>query len=184
MEHKHAQFVWYAWPSQGGITVFKTLHLQILAALSCAGLLGAAYYFEYALYLDPCPLCIMQRVGVLLVGLAFAIAAIHRPGRIGQIIYACAAMLAAVFGGAIAGRHVWIQSLPPDQVPTCGPSLEYMFDALPWQDLIAVLLRGNGNCAEQSWMFMDISMPQWVLIWFVGYFVLAGFLLWRAKVSR
>lgn len=184
MEHIKTRFVWYAWPIQGEITVLKTLHLQILAALSCAGLLGAAYYFEYALYLDPCPLCIMQRIGVLLVGLAFAAAAIHRPGRTGQMIYATAAMLAAVFGGAIAARHVWIQSLPPDLVPACGPGLAYMLDALPWQDLLSVLLRGNGNCAEQSWMFMGISMPQWVLVWFIGYFGLGGFLFWRARTAR
>lgn len=162
----------------------KTLHLQILAALSCAGLLGAAYYFEYFQYLDPCPLCIMQRIGVLLVGLGFAAAAIHRPGRTGQMAYALFGIFAGVFGAAIAGRHVWIQSLPADQVPTCGPSLEYMFDALPWSDLISVLLRGNGNCAEQSWMFLGISMPQWVMLWFVGYILLAGFIFWRAKVTR
>lgn len=162
----------------------KTLHLQILAALSCFGLLGAAYYFEYMLYLDPCPLCIMQRIGVLLVGLGFTAAALHRPGRTGQMAYAVYGMLAGIFGAAIAGRHVWIQSLPADQVPTCGPSLEYMFDALPWTDLISVLLRGNGNCAEQSWMFLGISMPQWVMLWFAGYTVLAGFIFWRAKVTR
>lgn len=145
-----------------------------LGFIACAALLGAAYYFEYYLYLDPCPLCIMQRIAVAALALVFLCGALHAPTRLlGQRLYTGAGILASCFGAAIAGRHVWIQSLPPDQVPTCGPSLEYMVDALPLADLIAVMLRGNGNCAEAVWSFAGMSMPQWTLIWFVV-FALSG----------
>ena len=154
--------------------------IYMLGFLMCAGLLGAAYYFEYAMYLDPCPLCIMQRIAVFALGVVFFLGAMHNPSYVLiQRIYTGAGVGAATFGSAIAGRHVWIQNLPADEVPTCGPSLEYMVDALPLAELIGVMLRGNGNCAEAVWSFFGLSMPQWTLIWFVA-FVLGGvYLIWQ-----
>ncbi len=153
---------------------FSFRQIYSLGFLACAALLGAAYYFEYYMYLDPCPLCIMQRIAVFALALVFLVGAIHGPSRVLiQQVYTGFGILAAVFGAAIAGRHVWIQSLPPDQVPTCGPSLDYMVDTLPLAEVISVMLRGNGNCAEAVWSFMGLSMPQWTLVWFVG-FTLVG----------
>lgn len=148
--------------------------IYILGFLTCTGLLGAAYYFEYAMYLDPCPLCIMQRVAVFLLALVFLFGALHNPVSIvSRRVYCSLGVLASLFGAGLAGRHVWIQNLPADEVPTCGPSLEYMVDALPIVDLISVMLRGNGNCAEAVWSFFGLSMPQWTLVWFIG-FLLGG----------
>ena len=146
--------------------------IYILGFIACASLLGAAYYFEYALYLDPCPLCIMQRIAVLLLALVFLVGALHNPLTVlSRRIYCSLGLLAGLFGSGLAGRHVWIQNLPADEVPTCGPSLEYMVDALPIAELIGVMLRGNGNCAEAVWSFLGLSMPQWTLVWFVGFTV-------------
>lgn len=149
--------------------------------LICASLLGAAYYFEYVLFLDPCPLCIMQRIAVLLVGLVGLSAFFMAKTNVSQKIHSSLMGLSALFGIGVAGRHVWIQSLPADQIPTCGPSLEYMVDTLPWAEVLTVMLRGNGNCADAQWAFMGLSMPLWVLLWFVGFVALAGVLFWRAK---
>ena len=154
--------------------------IYMLGFLMCAGLLGAAYYFEYAMYLDPCPLCIMQRIAVFALGVVFFLGAMHNPSSVLiQRIYTGAGVGAAIFGSAIAGRHVWIQNLPADEVPTCGPSLEYMVDALPLAELIGVMLRGNGNCAEAVWSFFGLSMPQWTLIWFVAFALGGVYLIWQ-----
>ena len=154
--------------------------IYMLGFLMCAGLLGAAYYFEYAMYLDPCPLCIMQRIAVFALAVVFFLGVVHNPASVLiQRIYTGFGVAAAAFGSAIAGRHVWIQNLPADEVPTCGPSLDYMVDALPLAELISVMLRGNGNCAEAVWSFAGLSMPQWTLVWFVAFAVGGVYLIWQ-----
>jgi disulfide bond formation protein DsbB len=150
--------------------------ISLAVFVSCAALLAGAYYFEYILYMDPCPLCIMQRIAVLLVGIAGLLGFLLARNQIAQLASGVFMLLSAVLGMGVAGRHVWIQSLPADQVPTCGPSLEYMVDTLPWAEVLTVMLRGNGNCADSHWAFLGLSMPQWVLVWFVGFAVVATFL--------
>ena len=149
--------------------------ISLAVFVSCAALLASAYYFEYVLYMDPCPLCIMQRIAVLLVGIAGLLGFLLAYNQIARLISAVFMLLSAFLGMGVAGRHVWIQSLPADQVPTCGPSLEYMVDTLPWAEVLSVMLRGNGNCADSHWAFLGLSMPQWVLVWFVGFAVVRAF---------
>ena len=148
--------------------------------ITCASLLASAYYFEYVLFLDPCPLCIMQRIAVLMVGLVGLSGFLLAKSERAQKVHAFLMSLSALFGIGVAGRHVWIQSLPADQIPTCGPSLEYMVDTLPWAEVLTVMLRGNGNCADAQWAFMGLSMPLWVLLWFIGFAGLAGWLYFQA----
>ena len=151
--------------------------------VACASLLAAAYYFEYVLFLDPCPLCIMQRIAVLMIGLVGLSGFLLARSSFSQKVHSVLMSLSALFGIAVAGRHVWIQNLPADQIPTCGPSLEYMVDTLPWAEVLTVMLRGNGNCADAQWAFMGLSMPLWVLLWFVGFVILAAGLFYRAHKS-
>ena len=155
--------------------------IYLLVFIACAGLLASAYYFEYVLYMDPCPLCIMQRIAVLLIGLAGLAGFLLAHNLIARVASAVFMLLSAALGLGVAGRHVWIQSLPADQVPTCGPSLEYMVDTLPWAEVLTVMLRGNGNCADSHWSFIGLSMPQWVLVWFVGFAIVAIYLAVTAK---
>jgi disulfide bond formation protein DsbB len=154
----------------------STRQLFLLMFLACASLLCAAYYFEYVMFLDPCPLCIMQRIGILLVGLVSLSGFVLGLDGLKQKIHSVLLFVTACFGLSVAGRHVWIQSLPADQVPTCGPSLEYMVDTLPWAEVLTVMLRGNGNCAEAQWSFIGLSMPVWVLLWFAGFAVVSVYL--------
>jgi len=134
----------------------------------CASLLGFAYYNQYVDYLDPCPLCIFQRVVFFFMAVFAILAVIHNPGRVGQRIYAWLIVLSAVVGASIAGRHVWLQSLPPGEVPECGPGLNYMLENFPITEVLSNVLRGSGSCAEVIWSFMGLSMPNWTLIWYVG----------------
>lgn len=155
--------------------------ISLLIFIACAGLLGTAYYFEYVLYMDPCPLCIMQRIAVLIVGLAGLLGFLLAHNQVARVVSPVLMGIGALLGISVAGRHAWIQSLPADQVPTCGPSLEYMVDTLPWAEVLTVMLRGNGNCADSHWSFIGLSMPQWMLVWFIGFIVAAMYLLITRK---
>lgn len=144
----------------------RTLRLGIFA--SVVGLLGYGYYSQYVDGLEPCPLCITQRFFFFLTGILALVAVIHRPGRVGTVTYSIFGALFASLGGVFAGRQLWLQSLPEDQVPACGPSLSYILEAFPVMEALNVLMRGDGNCAEVLWVFMGITMPGWALIWFIA----------------
>jgi protein dithiol:quinone oxidoreductase len=147
-------------------------------------LLAAAYYFELIMKLAPCPLCITQRFFVLLIGITALCAALRNPSnKVEQYLYPSFIILYGALGAFFAGRMVWLQHLPKDQVPACGPSLEYILDAFPIAKALEVLLRGNGNCAEVVWTFLSLSMPTWVLIAFLGYMALALYMFINIKRS-
>ena len=139
--------------------------------IACAGMMGVGYWMQYGLELEPCPLCMTQRVFIVLTGLTGLLAALHGPGRTGTRVYGALAMLFALTGGGFSSRHLYLQSLPPDKAPACGPSIDYILDTFPLMDALEVLLRGNGNCAEVDWSFLGISIPGWTL---VGFLMLAA----------
>jgi disulfide bond formation protein DsbB len=135
---------------------------------ACAGLLAYAYYAQYFLRLDPCPLCIFQRVGVFALGLVFLLAAVQDPVSWGRRSYAVLVALAASATAGVAIRHLYIQSLPPDAVPSCGASLAYMMKIFSLNEVLVKVLTGSGECARVSWRFLGLSMPGWVLIAALG----------------
>jgi disulfide bond formation protein DsbB len=138
-----------------------------IVVIICAALLGFALYKQHVDYLDPCPLCVFQRVAFFFVGLVALLAAIHNPGRTGQLVYGFILEIGATIGAMIAGRHIWLQSLPPDQVPECGPGLNYMLENFPITEVLSTVLMGSGSCAEVIWSFLGLSMPKWTIIWFI-----------------
>lgn len=140
-----------------------------LIALLCATAMGVAvFYFQQQLGLAPCPLCVFQRVVVIAIGVVCLIAALHGPKGIWARLYASVACAIALIGVAIAGRHVWLQNLPKDQVPECGPGLEFLMEAFPLAKVLEVVFSGSGECAEIAWQFLTLSIPEWTLIFFVG----------------
>jgi disulfide bond formation protein DsbB len=139
-----------------------------LGCLACAALLGYAYYAQFVLHLEPCPLCVFQRVGIFAIGIAFALAAALDPVSWGRKLYAAAIALTALATVCIAARHLYIQSLPPDSVPACGASLDWMLKVSPLPEVIVKVLSGSGECAKISWRLFGLSMPGWVLIAAVG----------------
>lgn len=138
--------------------------LNLLGFAACVGLMAYALFAQYQLGLEPCPLCVFQRVGVIALGVVFLVAGLHDPGVIGARIYAALLALAAAAGAGVAGRHVWLQNLPPDQVPACGPGLDFMLDTFPLVEVFSTVLSGSGECAQIIWSFLGLSMPAWVLI--------------------
>ena len=140
----------------------------LLVAVSCAALLGYGLYVQHSLFLDPCPLCVFQRIAFLWIGVFALIAAIHGPGPAGRWVYTALVVLGSTFGAIVAGRHVWLQNLPADEVPECGAGLNYMLDTMPFSDVLSQVFYGSGECAQIDWTFLGLSMPTWTLAWYIG----------------
>ncbi|MEC9483588.1 MAG: disulfide bond formation protein B [Halomonas sp.] len=138
-----------------------------LAGLAfCALMMVVALWLQYGVGLEPCPLCIFQRVAVLSAAAVFLVAAIHNPRGWGGSVYGVLGLAAVGAGIGVAGRHVWLQSLPPDQVPSCGPGLDYMMEVLPFWDVLSRVLSGSGECAEIEGIWLGLTLPQWTLMGF------------------
>ena len=137
---------------------------NLLGTLACGALLAFAYYAQFVMHLEPCPLCIFQRVGVLAIGLLFLIAAAHDPSGWSRRLYAGLLALAALATIGVALRQLYIQSLPPGSVPACGASLDFMLKVFPLTDVLVKVLTGSGECAKVNWRFLGLAMPAWVLI--------------------
>ena len=142
----------------------STRKLLFSGFIFCLALLLASVYMQHVLELEPCPLCIMQRVMVLITGIFFLIAAIHNSAKTGTQIYAGLISTSALLGAAISARHVWLQSLPADQVPSCGPGMGFIMNNFPLADALSLVLKGSGECAEVSWTFLSLSIPAWTLL--------------------
>ncbi|MDY6948664.1 MAG: disulfide bond formation protein B [Pseudomonadota bacterium] len=135
-----------------------------LGFLACAALMGYALYAQHVLGLSPCPLCIFQRVAVIVVGALFLIAALHNPSGNGARVYGVLIDLATLAGIGISARHIWIQAQPPGSVAACGADLNYLLEILPVTEVINKVLTGSGECGKVDWTLLGLSMPWWVLI--------------------
>ncbi|MDA8109225.1 MAG: disulfide bond formation protein B [Betaproteobacteria bacterium] len=155
-----------------------------LGALACAGLLAYALVLQYFQGQDPCPLCLVQRAFFTLFMAAFLVGALHNPGRTGSVVYAVLGLLAAAGGFAVAARQVWLQHLPKDQVPACGPDLYFMLQNFPLARTLEKLFTGTGECAEVKWRLLGLSIAEWSLAWFAALALYALWLAARAQRSR
>lgn len=164
--------------------VFKPRFYFLAGFLFCAGLLSAALYFQFSGGLEPCPLCVSQRIMVFAVALVMLVAVLHNPKRTGVKVYAILGFVMAVLGGSVSARHVWLQHLPPEDVPACGPGLEYMFQYFPLTETLKAMLNGTGDCAEVDWTLLGLSMPAWVLICFAVLALLSLIQFWNGTDLR
>lgn len=147
--------------------------------LAVVGLMSYALFAEHVLGLEACPLCIFQRIAFIGLGIVFLAAAAHAPVSVMARIYAALGVLVAATGAVIAGRHFYIQSLPPDRVPACGPGLDYIMDAFPFLEALELVFTGSGECAVVNWSFLGLSMPGWTFLWFLGLGALALVANWK-----
>jgi len=141
----------------------------------------ALLYFQHYLQLEPCPLCILQRAVVITLAAVQLVAFLHNPQGWGSRVYGILVTLVAATGAAIAGRHIWLQNLPPDQVPECGPGLDYILDAFPLNEALRMVLHGSGECAEVLWRFLGLSIPGWTLVAFSGFILYGLFIVSRTS---
>lgn len=156
-------------------SVRKTYFLVFIA---CTLMMLAAAYMEHVMKMIPCSLCITQRGFVVLTGLLALAAAIHNPARTGHRIYAILSIISTILGACFAGRQLWLQSLPADQVPACGPGLAYMFEVFPFMEALQLLLQGDGNCAHVD-KILGLSLAVWTFMAFIGLAVVGLYQLLR-----
>ena len=157
--------------------------LNLIGFAVCSALLAFAYYLQFQQGLDPCPLCVFQRIGFFLLAGAFLIAGLHAPRQGGARVYAMVLLAIALAGGVLAARHIWIQSLPGNEVPACGPGLDYLLETLPLWDAVQMALQGSGECAHVD-RLLGISLPVWSLVGFVALGTAGALLNWARQPAR
>ena len=150
--------------------------------LISGGLIAFALYLQYYEYQNPCPLCIMQRVAYIALMIVFLIGALHGPRRAVAWWYSGLLVLISLAGAGIATRQVWLQHLPKDRVPECGPGLSYMLNKFPLIDALEKVFRGSGECAEVTWTLLGLSIAEWSLIWFLIFGVYAIYIAKTAPI--
>jgi len=160
-----------------------SFRLQFLAGfLLCAGFIGFALFSQFQWGLNPCPLCIFQRIAYAALGVVFLLGALHAPkGRLGRRLYGLLVFIPGAVGIGIAARHVWITHLPADKVPECGSPLSFMMEMNPITEVIRKVLTGSGECAKVDWTFLGMSMPAWSLLWFIVLTTWALYAAFRAR---
>jgi protein dithiol:quinone oxidoreductase len=153
----------------------------LVVFLISISLLSYGYYLQFVEGLEPCPLCIFQRVAFIAI-IAFAfIGTVHSPQRVGRYVYSSLILISALVGATIAGRQVWLQHLPADLVPECGPGLDFMLDVFPLGETLKMVFTGSGECAKVDWTFLGFSIAELSLAWFVT-FALASVLHMMGKL--
>ena len=140
---------------------------NLVGFVACAGLIAAAYYLQLVKGVEPCPLCIMQRVAVAATGVAFLVAAVHHPRRIGAWIYAGVISVVSLVGAGVAGRHLWLQYMPADKRPACGPGLDYLLGTFGPFEGLRRILHGSGECGNVDFTLLGLSVPHWTLLAFI-----------------
>ena len=144
--------------------------ISLLAFFLCTGLVTFAYYAQYQWGIEPCPLCLIQRFFYFLLGLTFLGHTFWQAG-----FWLKLGILWSLFGLFTAGRQIILQHLPADQVPACGPGLDYMFSTFSSNEIFLELLHGSGECAIISWRFLGLSFAEWS---FIGFTVSIGYAAW------
>jgi protein dithiol:quinone oxidoreductase len=159
--------------------VTAPLRWGLVTLLLAGGMVGGAQFMEHVLGLDPCPLCLMQRLWTMLAGAFVLIALWHSP-RVRA--YPVLALMCSIIGGGFSVRQLWLQSLPADAVPACGPDMAYMLDVFPMSQILKAMTLGTGNCAEVTWSLLGISIAGWALLGFIAMAAAAG--LWLTATLR
>lgn len=154
-----------------------------ISFLLSAGLLSFGYYLEVVGGLEPCPLCLVQRLFFGLIGLTSLIATLHNAKLAGVRVYSALIALFSLAGVIAAGRQVWLQHLPPGQVPECGPGLLYMLDTSPLGEVLLKVFKGSSDCSEVTWRFMGLSIPEWALAMFAILFLINTAQLFRSAAA-
>ena len=138
-----------------------------LVAVVAFALLAVAFYMEYQMGLEPCPLCMLQRIAFFCIGVVALISAIHRSVNAAKS-YAIGIVVFSLLGAALSLRHLYLQNLPTEELPACLPGLSYMLEVFPWQEIMQAMVMGTGECGDVLWTFLGLSIPGWTLVAFAG----------------
>lgn len=137
-----------------------------LGSIASFGLVGFALYIQQKHGLEPCPLCISQRIAFMALGVVFLVAALHNPGQMGRRVYGVLQFVAAAAGAGIAARHIWIQANPDKVMSECGVGFDYLFESFPMQRALQLIFQGTGECSTIDWTWLGMTIPQLSLLAF------------------
>jgi disulfide bond formation protein DsbB len=161
------------------LTTYRQLQV-LLVVMTVIGMSFALFFLQRYMGFSPCPLCVFQRIGLMVMGGFALMAALFNPKSMFIKLSLWLASLAGIgWATGVAARHVWLQHLPADQVPSCGPGLDYWLDTLPMQQVLNEVLAGSGECASVDWRFLGLSIPEQSLIFFSLLLLVHVLLLWR-----
>ncbi len=164
------------------MTLPTTRKCYVIGFLACVFMLGFAVFLQIHQGLEPCPLCQLQRIMFVALGIIFLFAMLQNPGRRGIKGYGYVIFIIALIGAAISLRHMWLQNTPHFVQENCGVGLNYLLQALPLTEAIRVILQGTGECAQVHWRFLGLTIPAWSL---VGYTFLGLLGIWQNfRVAR
>ena len=144
---------------------FSSTDLAISVLFLCGTLLSTGIFMEHAMSMEPCALCMMQRFWLFACAFLALAGIMHNPN---WGIYPLLTAACAIIGTSFSLRQLWLQNLPTDQAPACGPGFDYMTENFPVWDLIVAMTSGSGNCAEVSWSFIGLSIPAWLSVFFAA----------------
>lgn len=161
----------------------STINLFACNLILCVGLLAGAYFFEYVMNLEPCILCLAQRWMLFAIAFYSILALIHRPAQFGTRVYALLMLIPSTLGLYLAGRQVWLQQLPPDNVPACSPSLEYMLAHFSYSKIVNNILHAAGDCAKDDWRLLGLTLAGWMLVFFTIFCLTQIYVLLRGRAG-
>lgn len=164
--------------------MLKFRNIFLTGFIFCFSVLLAAYYIEYQLLIEPCPLCLLQRIVFALIGLVFFIGYLANPVNIGRYLSSAMISLFAMMGIALAARQIWLQHLPPDQVPSCSAGVERLLELYPILDVLSLILKGTAECAEIDFEILTLPLSNWSLLGFSGFFFISIALIVLQKKRR
>lgn len=154
-------------------TPYQTYQRYVFALIALAGgaLIGMGLFLQYSKGLLPCNLCMFQRFFIIATAVICLAGLLHsfifnNPRAISGKVYAVLGFLVSLGGAITAGRQLWLQSLPADKVPECGPGLDYMMEVYPFTEMILAVFKGSGDCAKVQWTFLGLSIPAWSFVCF------------------
>lgn len=140
------------------------------------GVLFGAEVLEHGTGMDPCPLCLMQRLWLCVAALTAYAGLLHNP-RWG--IYPLLSIVASLAGGGFALRQLWLQSLPAGQAPSCGAPVSQLLEFGMYGEAWSAMFFGTGDCTEAD-LVLGVNLAIWALLGFAAAIALAV-LQWRAR---
>lgn len=150
----------------------------LIGFVACFAMVGLALWIQTRYSLEPCPLCISQRIVFMALGVVFLLAAIVN--KLPKI-FAAIQVLTALGGAGVAIRHWWIQAHRESMVADCGVGFDYMFENFPLEKALTLVFRGTGDCAAIDWTFLGLTIPQMSLIAFAGF---AAYAIYLVKLNK
>ena len=148
----------------------------VLGSVACFATVALALVNQTKYNLEPCPLCITQRLFFMGLGVLFLIGAFVKPASLLQKIFTFLQVATALGGAGWAIRHWYLQAHKGEIIADCGVGFDYMFENFPLKKMFTLIFKGTGDCAAIDWTFLGLTLPQLALITFIAFAIYAVWL--------